>query len=208
MHSDNTFHDSDPTGHNGETVEINTGSTVEFNGETVELNGETVEFNTPEFPASKRETAKFLGVSDMTVGRWIEKLESVGIVATDHKNRVSSHGYKHLKAIKDGTENGLKVSEYIATLIPLETVTIETDPSLTDDIFGEAKRKARLQTEIKSFMLELETDRQLDDEIREMRQAKIEEIALSEFLEEEKTKANIKRRLRLQKLQVELESDV
>lgn len=226
--TDYTFQTATGDQFNTGNVEHSTGYNDEYNTENVELNTENVELNTPkDFPLSKRQTAKFLRVSDMTIARWLDSLENVGIIATDHKNKVTRHGYKHLDAIKQASEDGIKPVDYIQSLIPLEPVTVETDPSFTSDVFpvssselsivhGELDRVSgltsqslarvsRLKSEFSDLLGELETDRQLQAEISELRLAKIQETALSEFIEEEKMKARIKRQLLAQKLASELE---
>ena len=82
---------------------------------------EKPECNTPapEFPASKRATARAMGLNDVTVGRWCAALEKQGVRVLNSSNKVTEDGYTRLVALKQATQDrGTKLSDYLDTLTP------------------------------------------------------------------------------------------
>lgn len=195
----------------------------------VDINVDTdpINVDNPDFPLSKRQAGKILGVSDMSVKRWGESLESLGLSIFDPSGKISRSGFTQLQAVKVATESGLKLSDYLETVKPATVETVETDP-LTDDVFKPVSsvsivhnglnrlseitsqsmaRQAKLSQELNGLLCECEADKDFKEQLRVMRLTKVKESALSEFLEEETLRKALKRQLSLQMLEDELDDD-
>lgn len=194
---------------------------------TINVDTDPINVDNPQFPLSKRQAGKILGVSDMSVKRWGESLESVGVKIFELSGKISRNGFTQLQAVKTATGEGLKLSDYLATIKPVTVETVETDP-LTDGIFSQSSnlsivhsglnrlseitslslaQQAQLSQQLNDLFCEVETDKNFKDELRIMRQTKVKETVLSEFLEDEKLRKSLKRQLQLQLLQSELDDD-
>lgn len=171
------------------------------------------------YPVTRAWVAESLGVSAMTIKRWIDGLAECGIAATE-KNGIGVAGYHHLSQMAEYKAQGKPATDYLKLIAtpaneafeaPLnsggsalvvshrDNVALATNQALS--------REANLKAEFFALLSEEQDDRDFEADIEEMRLAKIRERAYREFLQEERESQRIKRELKAAKLALELGGD-